>query len=210
MDSNYKTAFFITLALLIITGFLFLGYIIFTTIAFMGMRSNKLDNTVAYKNMQKVQDSTSESGSSTSSTSKVSADNLYQNTDFRFRFDLREGEQVVNCPNENEYNNNVVAFITKEKGASCNAGGPNEYISAGTLFGGNKDGGMADFIIENYDFRAVDYDINGITGGVRYTGEILPNKIAPMPENIDLVILTKNDISYTITSDFYDRNVVIY
>lgn len=195
MNINYKIAFFITLVLLFIAVMAITGLSVYSF-------SGTMSETQIENNLSVLDE-------------KVSADNLYENTDFRFRFELEDGEQALTCPNVNEYNNNMSVEIIKglyeidSPEFACAKEGPPEYIFASKKIYDTTYQENLKSVLKDYNFISEPYTISGIKG-FRYVGTILPDLAAPIPSSIDFVVVEKNGIYYQITADFYNRNVSIY
>jgi|688.fasta_scaffold00232_21 hypothetical protein len=218
---NYKLAFFLTLGLLIITGGAFLLYVVITTVAFMSAGDSLTEKNPPYDETKMVDYDTSDGRMDDyikgQDMNPVYTVQKYKNEEFKFSFDLMDGEQALACPNKNEYNNNVAVEIMEDTDyeidpeVACAKEGALQYISAGTLFGGEstKEDSFNKFMSENYTYEASSYKIAGLNG-TRYVGKILPTVDGPIPDSIDLVIVKKSGITYEITSDFYNRNITIW
>jgi hypothetical protein len=143
---------------------------------------------------------------------KVSANNLYQNTDFRFRFDLKDGEQAFGCPYP--VTDHIAVEIAEslmpitDNTMACAKEGAREYVYASK---GDFEKEMKNLkeILESYNYDTRKNYIGDIEG-TRYIGMLKDGIDGPIPDQIDFTVIVYKDVFYQITSDFYDRNVYIY
>lgn len=213
MNFNFKIAFFVTLGFLAMTLVLFALYVVFTMFALMdsGIKKMPMSNTndcdgdyCANNPENKVQSNTKYDDKN---IAKVSEDKVYQNVDFRFRFDKLDSDDIIECPSDMNLSvyvfdkANTDSMNAAEKQKICDYGGSMQYI-----FVTSKKQGAE--IMKKYtmDFKTSPYTISGFKG-TRYVEDLAQNYVA---EKIDFVAIETNDYFYMITTDFYDRNVYIW
>jgi|LakMenE01Jun11ns_1017448.scaffolds.fasta_scaffold9954769_2 hypothetical protein len=212
MNFNFKIAFFVTLGFLAITFVLFAFYLIFTMFAFMdsGVKmpmsnTNDCDGDYCANNPEnKVQNNTKYDDKN---IAKVSEDKVYQNIDFRLRFDKLDSDDIIEC--SSDINLSVYVFdktqtdfmSVNERQEICDNRSSMQYI-----YVTSKEQGAE--IIKKYkmDFKTSPYTISGFKG-TRYVENLAQNYGS---EKVDFVTIETNDYFYMITSDFYTKNVTLW
>lgn len=219
MNFNYKTAFFLSLGILIFSWILFAGYLILTLVTFMDAGKSNLitkhdctDGDYCAnnpKNMPAGGWTNDETNPPTHgmmedkvNNGKVDASTLYQNVDFGFRFDLSKEETALPCEWDSEGHARIAVYLAKGTGFDmdkvCDYSGTNQYIFVTS----DKDTSAIESIKKVTDtkkFKTEPYEVSSITG-TRYTSD----------DGDDFTVLYANGRMYEITSDFYDRNVYIW
>ena len=216
MNFNYKIAFFITLGLLVVTFISFVLYIMITIFAVMdaGIEipdPDNCDGEYCVSNVINESNTTNPTKYDNKNIAKVSENEVYQNIDFGFRFDLNDGEKALPCPYPvGDYVS--VELVMQEEPIidlemACAKEGPQEYISAERFGEGSI--GFEQFIYDSYKYTTEKKVISGYEG-TRYIGTRLPEVDGPIPNKIDVTVIETDKSIYKITSDFYNRNVYIW
>ena len=215
MNFNYKIAFFITLGLLVVTFISFVLYIMITIFAVMdaGIEipdPDKCDGEYCVSNVINESNTTNPTKYDNKNIAKVSENEVYQNIDFGFRFDLNDGEKALACPYPvGDYIAVEIVIqdvpITDLEGA-CAKEGPMEYVSVDKAASGSM---FPQFMHDSYKYTTEKKMISNLEG-TRYIGKKLPGVDGPIPDKIDTTVIETENGVYTVTSDFYNRNVYIW
>lgn len=140
----------------------------------------------------------------------------YSNSEYNFTFTLAASERVIACPNTNEQNENMAAWITNSPLPTPAASGEslNECATEGpevSVFASKKASGLNtidDFIKQietDYQITKEEITIAGVKGyhvkGTRKNADP-----APIPDSVDRVYIAHNGVNYIIHASFLERN----
>ncbi len=144
-------------------------------------------------------------------------ENRYVNEEYGFSFKLDSQEEAILCENKNENTDAASVYVIikgESSGISCDSGGSLEEIN---VIKKNYDNSQLktpteivnSLVRDYYNYTTEEYTISDVKG-LRVKGTIKEGKTAPLPDNIDEVIINKDGVLYIITSDFYSKNVEIF
>lgn len=233
MNFNYKTAFFLSLGILIFSWILFAGYLTLTLVTFMDAGKSNLitnhdcaDGDYCALNPENMPDGgwtgmddktippsepMDEMTDGYTPGSKVDASTLYQNIDFQFRFEKDPTKVYVECPAQGGNTSRIGIYSLNKnysveaKSKVCDYGGVNQSLMATSI-----DDEIAKNSIKNYSnnssYKSEPFNINGVKGTRYYIDTDVENNIL----GVDFVVVKTKDFYYEFTSDFYDRNVFIW
>lgn len=151
----------------------------------------------------------------TETPSSETSDNRYINQDFGISFTLEPGERVKECPNVNEYNDNISLWVATGSAPTDPRDECATDAMVGSILISKKSQGPQ--TIENYieQQKGSGYEyqittepitISGISG-LRVKGDRGAAEPAPLPNTIDELVFEKDGVLYLIPATFLQRDV---
>ena len=136
----------------------------------------------------------------------------YVNDEYKFSFTYKRGENVVVCPNKSEGNDNVAVWIGEGQNAECATEGPYQsiYVSKKNNYVNSIDDHVRQLQASGNDYTITKQpvSVSGVSG-YRIIGSRDPSIPAPIPDNIDEYVFSKNGILYIIDQSYFNRNFQI-
>lgn len=141
--------------------------------------------------------------------------NLYSNPEYGVTFTLKSEERVIECPNVNEFNDNLALWIVdtpKPEGPpqlECATEGPSD-----SLFMSKKSAGpqtIEEYITQSegpsygYTLTKKQIAISGVSG-TQVSGSRNTAVAAPLPKTVDQMLFENNDAFYVVPFSYTSRD----